>query len=421
MKRLALLALAACGSNQHPATGDRYVITAQRVYTAPDQPPLDHAWVEISGDQILAVGTGVPPDVRQDTTCSGGVITAGFHNSHVHFTDPAFSDAAKKSPAQLDPAIRDLTTKWGFTTVTDTSSNPIDTVSLRERIAHGELRGPRILTAGTGLYADIPFYLRDLPPAVLAQLPQPKTPDEARKAVQLNFSLGADGTKVFIATPQGKGEIHRMDLEVAKAAVDETHRAGKLVMVHPTDVDGVTAAMTAGVDMIIHTTIDPDPSVWPPELIAQLVAKQIAIAPTLKLWGYELAKHQVPKEAVDRIVGYALAQLKAFVAAGGQVLFGTDAGYMTDLDPTGEYVLMAQAGMTPMQILASLTTNPAEKWRANRGKVAASLSADLVVLEGDPASDVKQFAAVSARSARASSSSRRRGLLVEHRANHGWA
>lgn len=397
MKRLALVAVAACGATPHTSTpADRYVITAQKIYTSPDAPPVEHGWVEVQGDQILAVGTGQAPDVRHDATCSGGVITAGFHNSHVHVFGPAFADSAKKTVAQLEPAIAELSVKWGFTTVTDTSSNPNDTIPIRDRIMRGELRGPAIHTVGTGLYADIPFYLKDLPDEIKAHLTRPKTADEARHAVLANFAAGADGTKLFIATPMGKGEIHRLLPEVAAAAVEETHHAGKLAMAHPTDPQGVADAVNAGVDIVVHTTIDPDPSVWSPELIAAMISKHVSVVPTLKLWGYELAKHQAPKDVVDKNLAYAQTQLAAFLKAGGQVLFGTDAGYMTDLDPTDEYVLMAGAGMTPAQILASLTTNPAARWGVaeTHGKVAATYAADLVVLDGDPMMDVKSFAAV---------------------------
>jgi imidazolonepropionase-like amidohydrolase len=47
---------------------------------------------------------------------------------------------------------------------------------------------------------------------------------------------------------------------------------------------------------------------------------------------------------------------------GGEVLFGTDVGYMTAYDPTEEYALMAKAGMTLLQILASLTAGPTERF-----------------------------------------------------------
>ena len=63
--------------------------------------------------------------------------------------------------------------------------------------------------------------------------------------------------------------------------------------------------------------------------------------------------------------------MRAYAQAGGQILFGTDVGYMTDYDPAEEYRLMARA-LTPMQILASLTTAPAARWKeeARRGRVA---------------------------------------------------
>lgn len=396
MKRLLVL-LAACGGGQHAAPApDSYVITAQRIYTAPEVPPIHDGWVEITAGAITAVGRGAPPEgLRRDDRCSGGVIAAGFHNSHVHFIADSF--AAGKPASAIQPALEALTTHWGFTTVVDTGSNPADTLPLRARIAKGELAGPTILTAGSPVYPKdgIPFYLRDLPPEVLASLAQPATADEARKIVAANLAAGADATKVFIATPQDrKGTIVRMAPDIVAAAVEETHRVGKLVVVHPTDVAGVAAAADAGVDVIAHTTIDPNPSVWSPDLVAKLVAKHIAVVPTLQLWGYELAKGQVPAAVVDRITHEAEAQVFAFAQAGGQVLFGTDAGYMTVLDPTEEYVRLAEAGLTPMRILAALTTAPAARWKTGGGRVDATFPADLVVLDRDPESDVRAFAAV---------------------------
>ena len=57
---------------------------------------------------------------------------------------------------------------------------------------------------------------------------------------------------------------------------------------------------------------------------------------------------------------------------------------------------MARAGLTWREILASLTTSPAAEFgeSSRRGRVAAGMDADLVVLARDPADDVRQFAAV---------------------------
>jgi len=116
----------------------------------------------------------------------------------------------------------------------------------------------------------------------------------------------------------------------------------------------------------------------------------------LKLWRYELAKAKVPANIQDLIVSDAEKQLKAFADVGGQVLFGTDVGYMSEVDPTDEYAAMAHAGLTPAQILTSLTTAPAARWRADstRGRIRPGFDADLVVLSGDPVTDVKRFADV---------------------------
>ena len=90
-----------------------------------------------------------------------------------------------------------------------------------------------------------------------------------------------------------------------------------------------------------------------------------------------------------------MAQTRAFAELGGQLLFGTDVGYMTDYDPTEEFVYLQRAGLAPAQILAMLTTALAARFgRAPTGRLAPGLAADIVVLDGDPAQDVRAFAKV---------------------------
>lgn len=69
---------------------------------------------------------------------------------------------------------------------------------------------------------------------------------------------------------------------------------------------------------------------------------------------------------------------------------------MDDYDTTEEYELMAQAGMDARQILASLTTAPAERLGDSKrvGRIAPGFAVDLVVLDKDPSEDVRAFAAV---------------------------
>lgn len=393
----ALAGLAACGER---APEGATVILAAKLYAAPDAPPVDDAAVVFADGRIVAAGRAEEVATRgaeRLPACDGGVITAGFQNSHVHFTEAKFADAATKPAGELAAAMTDMLNRRGFTTVVDTTSILENTAALRARVERGEVPGPRILTAGYALYPKdgVPIYLRDLPPEFLAKLEQPATVEEALDDVKANLDGGADATKLFLMTPQGAGQYAFMSPDIALAAADETHRRGLPVLAHPTDVEGVKLAIEAGVDVLVHTTIGEGPTVWDSTLIEQMRAKDMALVPTLQLFPYELKRAQLPPAVVDAATADAIGQLGAYSKAGGQILFGTDVGYMGDYDPTEEYRLMARV-LSPMQILASLTTAPAARWKETdrRGRVAAGQDADLVVLEADPAADVANFAAV---------------------------
>lgn len=394
---VAALLLAACGER---APEGATVLRAARLYIAPDRPPIDEAAILIVDGRIAAAGPSDEIAARGAAAfaqCDGGTVVAGFQNSHVHFTEPKFAGAADRPASELAAALDDMLNRFGFTTVVDTASDLGNTVALRTRVDAGEIAGPRILTAGGALYpkGGIPIYLRDLPPEFLAALSQPATVEEALASVEANIDGGADATKLFLMTPQGGGRYAFMPADIALAAADETHRRGLPVLAHPTDIEGINLAIEAGVDVLAHTTIGEGKTVWDGALIDQLIAKNMAVVPTLQLWPYELKKTKLEPRIVELATADAVEQVRAFAKAGGQVLFGTDVGYMADYDPTEEYRLMAKA-LKPMQILASLTTAPAARWKETerRGRVDVGLDADLVVLEADPAADPANFAKV---------------------------
>ena len=372
-------------------------IQGLKVYTGPDTPAIDNGVILIRGAQIVGVEQQAGAAAPLVPACNGGVIVAGFQNSHVHLTGKAFASAKNAPAAVLADGLTQLLTRYGFTTAFDIASDRANTLALRTRIERGELRGPRILTAGLPLFPakGLPVYLDHFDPAFRDLLPQPADAAAAVTVVRENLDAGADATKLFLVTPQPQQTVKRMPFDIAQAAADETHRRGKLVFAHPTDLAGVRMALDAKVDILAHPPLG-TPGPWPEALMGQLREAGVAMIPTLKLLRYELAKEQVPQPIADRILEDSVREFGKFAAAGGQVLFGTDVDYMTDLDPTDEYALMAQAGMSAMQILASLTTTPAWRWNEaqHRGRLAAGMDADIVVLNGDPAVSAKHFADV---------------------------
>lgn len=384
------------------AEGKMLALVGAKIYPSPADAPIADGVVLVRDGKITAVGTAakvrVPADAER-LNCTGLVITAGFENSHVHFTEPKWDDAAHQPASKLSAQLAEMFTRYGFTTVVDLASFLDNTVALRSRVESGEVVGPRILTAGEPLYpADgTPFYVKGaLPPAAIAFMEsnlEPATPAAALAVVQKDIAGGADVIKLFTGSLISPREVKVMPADVAATAVAEAHRHDRLVFAHPSNLQGLEIALNAGVDVAAHTT--PMSGRWSDALIARMKAHHMSLIPTLMLWISEGMKGGDTPAQAGRFANAGVGELGQYERAGGQILFGTDVGYMPEYDPTEEYALMARA-ITPMQILASLTTAPAACFGESktRGRVAPGMDADLVVLGADPAADTRNFANV---------------------------
>jgi imidazolonepropionase-like amidohydrolase len=218
---------------------------------------------------------------------------------------------------------------------------------------------------------------------------------QAQSRAEQQLGSGADGLKIFAGAIVA-GEVLPMDPEIATAIVQAAHRAGKPAFAHPTSMQGLEIAIASGVDVLAHTT--PTAGPWSPAFAARLVGARLALTPTFSLFEQDLGKEGVPPAVVQRYLDAAQQQVAAFVQAGGELLVGTDIGYIALPDTRREIELMAAAGLDWRQILASLTTLPARRFgRADRqGRIAAGMAADIVLLFGDPAVDVTALADVKA-------------------------
>jgi imidazolonepropionase-like amidohydrolase len=364
--------------------GKTLAIVGARVYTSPTESAITDGVVVMTGPTISAVGRRDQVRVPDHATVLDGTglsVTAGFWNAHVHFIDAVFGSAASRPAPELTERVRTMLTRWGVVNAVDTGSRPDNTLALRRRIESGEIPGPRILIMGGGFVpvGGSPFYV--LP----ARLPELANPESATALVeQLLGDPGIDGVKLFTGSWATRDRIVVMSTDVVRAAVEAAHRRGKPVFAHPSNNAGALA----------HTF--PAGPGWDPALPRRMSEASMALVPTLKLWPWELGRYGVPAVAIERTQANAEAQLRAFVATGGQVIFGTDVGYMTDYDPTDEYVLLQRAGLGFPAILTTLTTAPAKRFHAGSGAgtIAGGSAADLVVLDGDPAAEIRSLARV---------------------------
>lgn len=382
------------------AWAQTWVIERATVVASPDAAPLADAVVVVRDGRIASVGSRteveVPDDARR-IDAAGRVLVAGFWNSHVHFLLPGLTEVAEAPAPVLELEVRSLLSRWGFTSVFDLGGLPGNARRLRARIEAGELRGPRILTVDAPFYpADgTPHYVRDVMKQHGAPSAEVATPEQARGRARAQLEEGADGAKLFIGALVGgpRGVVH-MTPAVAGAVAETAHAVGRPVFAHPSTAQGLEIALQAGVDVLAHST--PIDGPWPEDMAERLVAADVALVPSLKLFEVELRKESLPPPVIERFLGIGQQQLRAFREAGGQVLFGTDVGYITDSDPHREYALMAGAGMDWRAILASLTTEPARRFghAARSGRIAPGMDADLVLLGHDPATDVLALADV---------------------------
>jgi imidazolonepropionase-like amidohydrolase len=394
---IALLVFAGSGL---PLRAADLAIVGARIYPAPDAQPIERGSVLMRDGRIVDVGTVDAVKVPAQAEVLDGqglVVVAGFWNSHVHLLPVPLREASSRPAAELTAALQAMLTRWGFTTVFDIGSLHGTALALRGRVESGEVTGPKILTTDALFFPQdgTPFYVRELFQQLNVPSMEVADAEQARRRARQQFSEGADGIKLMTgAIVGGKIDVLPMDIAIAKALVREGHRAHKPVFAHPTNLPGLEIAIASGVDVLAHTT--PTIGDWPPELVASLVKAEVALIPTLSLFEDVLGREGAPQEVVQKYREAGQQQLGAFSKAGGTALFGTDVGYIELADTSLEYELMAGAGLSWRQILASLTTSPAQRFghARHKGRIAKGMDADLVVLNRDPAETPKALADV---------------------------
>ncbi len=300
------------------------------IYVDPLAEPIRNGVILIEGETIAAVGADVPANANV-IDCASLTITAGFWNSHVHFFERKWANAAATPAPELSLQLEQMLTRYGFTSVFDIGSMWANTRMIRDRIESGEVRGPRIHSTGEGLVpvggnpSDVVLSMMGV-----MKMPLPEVADvaQATAATKKLLGDGVDGIKVFVSSPTGAS----IPETAIQAVVAEAHRA--------------------------------------------------ALTPTLTLWKYFMRHDRTSTQ--QQMVNMAVARLRAWLAAGGAVLFGTDLGAV-EYDPSEEYALMAEAGMSFRQILASLTTAPAAIFGESKrlGRLTAGFRADIVAFKDD--------------------------------------
>jgi imidazolonepropionase-like amidohydrolase len=289
----------------------------------------------------------------------------------------------------------------GFTTVRNVGASNYSDVALKQAIAKQAVLGPTLLVSGpplgiTGGHCDsntLPYDFNYTSDGVA------DGPWEIRKKVRENRKYGADLIK-FCATGGVMSKNTNLGTtqyttDEMEAIVDEAHSRDMKVAAHAHGLDGIKAAILAGVDSVEHSSLIDE------ETIELAKTKGVFLSMDVYVSDYILgegAKQGIPEYSLNKERQVGKKQRENFqkaVKANAKIVFGTDAGIYPHGKNARQFKYMVQWGMTPLQAIQAATINTASLFGVpNIGKIKESFEADIIGVKGNPLEDITSLEAV---------------------------
>jgi imidazolonepropionase-like amidohydrolase len=338
---------------------------------------------------------------------SGKWVMPGLIDLHTHIADGIGQTDDPAEPLKHSEAatilkgaeMARITLHGGFTTVRDVGVyRGLTDVALRDAIAAGEVAGPRMFVAGG--YVTSPGgggAVTGAPAGTVIgpefRIGEARTPEEARARVKAIIGGGADFIKLIatgavLAIGSEPGALE-LSPETMKAACDEARALGKYCIAHAHGAEGIKAAIRAGARTIEHASLVDDEGlalakergVWLDMDIFD--GDWIEEVGTRDGWPAEYLRKNRETTDLQRS-GFAKA-----VKLGVPLTYGTDAGVYPHGLNARQFRYMVRYGMSPMQALASATSEAAKALGHDElGSVRPGHVADLVAVSGNPLEDV---------------------------------
>jgi imidazolonepropionase-like amidohydrolase len=185
-----------------------------------------------------------------------------------------------------------------------------------------------------------------------------------------------------------------------RAVAEEAHQWGLRVAAHAHGASGIRAAIRAGIDTIEHA------SLVDAEGIRLAVNRQEPVYFSMDIYNTDYTQAEGARNGVmednlrkDREIGQIQRDnFRAAVRAGVRMVFGTDAGIMPHNMAAGQFRVMVEYGMTPVQAIQAATRNAAQALgrEADVGAIAVGRFADIIAVDGDPLVNVRELESVDA-------------------------
>lgn len=362
-----------------------------------------NAYIVVAKDRILRIADSAPSGVRV-IDLSKYTVVPGLIDSHAHVLgdpkDQSSTGGLRMSSAQKAIwGVRNLQV-WldhGFTALRDACEGDpaYGQFALRDSVANGLIRGPRMVSAGgcvslTGGHGDGDVLAPDARVATQPNIAD--SVDEISHVVRRDIKYGADWIKLMatggVMDPISDYRVQELSEEQMARAVEIAHRAGKKVMAHAEGAEGIKAAVRAGVDSIEHGTVMDEEG-------ARLMEQHGTwLVPTLYCFQHDMETGTSQgRDPVSFAKGVAILkeQQPAFSRA---LAHHVKVAYGVDDDPdvvSKEFGALVKAGLSPLDALRAATINGAELTGRDKdiGSIEAGKFADIVAVDGDPLTDIK--------------------------------
>ena len=354
----------------------------------------EHRTVFVENGKIVRIGSNSMKLEAATATINGTGMTLlpGLIDSHVHVGTP------------VRDALREALT-FGVTTELDMFTDADRLKQMKAIAAEDPPDVADIRSAGTG--ATVPGGI----PTNMGgpEFPTISSPDQAQAFVDARIAEGSDYIKII---HDGRTSLPDTSVELLKALIDAAHKRSKMAVVHVGSEKAAREAIAAGADGLVHIIAGPEASSDFGHFVAR---RHVFVVPTLVTIYWICGKSTGPEVAKDPQIepylssrqkkmlaipspdsGCAAASdqaMQELIAENATILVGTDSpvpGSAYGASLHEELALYVHLGMAAEQALAAATSVPARVFGLkDRGVIKPGMRADLLLVQGDPTTDIQ--------------------------------